>query len=225
MAGHGKRWHNARLVAPGSRHLSSASEFQPGCPELEGVSEDCARLVDALRVTDAPPEILAQVRRQIGSALELLGAHTRAGPHMQSVAGVRLFHERLIAAHELMPYSPIIGRMNPVSPRLVFRSVGERLEGSGSFPVRFVGAPQTVHGGIVAAALDEIMGLANFLNGVGSFTGTMTVRYHRPTPIETELTIVGEMLEHHGRKVKSRAEIRCDGVVTASAEGLFICPR
>ncbi len=225
MAGHSERWHNASLAATGSRRLSSASEFQPGCPELEGVSEDCARLVDALRVTDAPAEILAQVRRQIGSALELLGAHTRTGPHMQPVAGVHLFHERLIAAHELLPYSPIIGRLNPVSPRLVFRAVGERLEGSGRFPMRFMGAPETVHGGIVAAALDEIMGLANFLNAVGSFTGTMTVRYHRPTPIDTELSLVGEMVEQHGRKVKSRAEIRCNGELTASAEGLFISPR
>jgi acyl-CoA thioesterase FadM len=65
----------------------------------------------------------------------------------------------------------------------------------------------------------------NFLNGAGAFTGTMTVRYHRPTPIERELTFLGEMVEADGRKVKSRAEIRCDGELMASAEGLFIRPR
>lgn len=204
--------------------MSSAKEFRPGCPELEGVNADCARLVDALRVSDAPPEILSQVRRQLGDALELLSAHSRAGPHTQAVAEGQLYSDRRIMAHELMPYSPIIGRLNPVSPRLVFRLVGDRLEGSGSFPVRFVGALQTVHGGMVAAALDEIMGLVNYLNGAGGFTGTMTVRYHRPTPIDTELVLVGEMLEHRGRKVQSRAEIRCGGELTASAEGLFICP-
>jgi acyl-CoA thioesterase FadM len=53
----------------------------------------------------------------------------------------------------------------------------------------------------------------------------MTVRYHRPTPIERELTFLGEMVEADGRKVKSRAEIRCDGELMASAEGLFIRPR
>jgi acyl-coenzyme A thioesterase PaaI-like protein len=88
-----------------------------------------------------------------------------------------------------------------------------------------VGAPQTVHGGIVAAALDEIMGLTNFLNGAGSFTGEMTVRFHRPTPIEQELELSGETVSVDGRKVRSRATISAGGELCASAEALFIRPR
>jgi acyl-coenzyme A thioesterase PaaI-like protein len=91
--------------------------------------------------------------------------------------------------------------------------------------VRFVGAPQTVHGGIVAAVLDEIMGLTNYLNGAGSFTGEMTVRFHRPTPIETDLELLGETVSVEGRKVRSRAEIRVEGELCASAHALFIRPR
>jgi acyl-coenzyme A thioesterase PaaI-like protein len=56
-------------------------------------------------------------------------------------------------------------------------------------------------------------------------TGTMSVRYHRPTPIERELSLAAEMLQREGRKIRARAEIRCDGEVTASAEGVFIRPR
>jgi len=197
-------------------------------PELERTSASCARLADALRVSDAPEEVLAAVREMIDRAATLLEAHERPGPHSQSVlkpATADFFSSHLMDPHEVMPFSPVIGRLNPVSPRLEFRAVDGRIEGRGSFPVRFVGAPQTVHGGMVAMALDEIMGLVNFLNGAGAFTGTMTVRYHRPTPIERELTFSAEMLEADGRKVKSRAEIRCDGEITASAEGLFIRPR
>lgn len=196
--------------------------------ELDKTSAACARLADALRVSDAPDEVLQAVRERIETAAALLEAHARPGPHSQSVLNnttSEFFSSHLLDPHEVMPFSPIIGRLNPVSPRLEFRAVDNRIEGRGSFPVRFVGAPQTVHGGMVAMALDEIMGLVNFLNGAGSFTGTMTVRYHRPTPIERELTLLGEMLESDGRKVKSRAEIRCDGELTASAEGLFIRPR
>lgn len=197
-------------------------------PALDRTSESCARLADALRVSDAPDAVLDDVRACIESATELLRAHARPGPHSQSVLDhttAEFFSAHLLDPQEVMPFSPVIGRLNPVSPRLEFHAVGNRIEGRGVFPVRFVGAPQTVHGGMVATALDELMGLVNFLNGAGAFTGTMIVRYHRPTPIERELTFLGEMVEADGRKVKSRAEIRCDGELTASAEGLFIRPR
>ncbi|MBK8991132.1 MAG: hypothetical protein IPM40_05280 [Gammaproteobacteria bacterium] len=46
-----------------------------------------------------------------------------------------------------------------------------------------------------------------------------------PDTDRARLTFLGEMVEADGRKVKSRAEIRCDGELMASAEGLFIRPR
>lgn len=195
---------------------------------LEATSDACAALIDALRVADAAPEVLASVRGHLESAIALLRPHARPGPHAQSVPGVAagdFAGASSLDPQALMPFSPIIGRRNPVSPRLEFRAVGERLLGRGRIPVRFVGAPGTVHGGIVAAALDEIMGLVNVLNGEGAFTGTMSVRFHRPTPIERELELLGETTGKEGRKILSRAEIRCDGELTATAEGVFIRPR
>lgn len=195
---------------------------------LELASERCAALIDALRVAAAPPDVLEAVRTQLEAAAALLAPFARPGPHSQSVPGMstqRFFELGQFDPHALMPYSPIIGRLNPVSPRLEFRTEGGRLLGRGRIPVRFVGAPGTVHGGIVAAALDEIMGLVNVLNGEGAFTGTMSVRFHRPTPIERELELLGETVGKDGRKILSRAEIRCDGELMASAEGVFIRPR
>jgi hypothetical protein len=195
---------------------------------LEEASARCAGLLDALRIADAPAEVLAAVGVHLEAARALLSEHARPGPHSQSARGLDPsvpVDPRAMQPHELMPWSPIIGRRNPVSPRLEFRADGQCIRGGGSIPVRFVGAPQTVHGGIVAAVLDEIMGLTNFLNGAGSFTGEMTVRFHRPTPIECELELLGETVSVEGRKVRSRAEIRCGGELCASAEALFIKPR
>jgi hypothetical protein len=195
---------------------------------LDEACASCGHAIDALRIAEAPLEVLQRVKALLDQAAALLAPHARPGPHVQSVQGLEV--ERFWEAHraspqEAMPYSPIIGRLNPVSPRLEFRVEGDRLEGHGSIPVRFVGAPQTVHGGIVAAVLDELMGLVNFVNGEGAFTGTMSVRYHRPTPIQRELTLSAATVARDGRKIRSHAEIRCDGEVTASAEGLFIRPR
>jgi hypothetical protein len=195
---------------------------------VEETNACCGLLLDALRIADAPEDVLEAVRARLDEARALLAPHAHAGPHAQSARGLdpRLPHDlRALAPHELMPWSPIIGRRNPVSPRLEFRVDGQVLRGSGSIPVRFVGAPQTVHGGIVAAALDEIMGLTNFLNGAGSFTGEMTVRFHRPTPIEQELELSGETVSVDGRKVRSRGAISAGGALCASAEALFIRPR
>jgi hypothetical protein len=208
--------------------VTQVENFANTTQALEQVSGACARLIEALRVSSAPPEVLSGVEAHIGQALALLQGHVRPGPHSQS--SLTSHPEYQVAnpgfdPQGLMPFSPIIGRRNPVSPRFEFHPVGNRLEGRGVFPVCYVGAPQTAHGGLVAAVLDELMGLVNYHNGEGAFTGTMTVRYHRPTPIERELTLSAEMLESDGRKVHSRAEIRCDGELTASAEGLFIKPR
>jgi acyl-coenzyme A thioesterase PaaI-like protein len=194
---------------------------------LEETSARCAALIDALRIADAPPAVLADVRAHLEAATALLAGHARPGPYAQSVPGVATQSVVMdpLDPQALMPWSPIIGRLNPVSPRLEFRAEGDRLLGRGRIPVRFVGAPGTVHGGIVAAALDEIMGLVNVLNGEGAFTGTMSVRFHRPTPIERDLELLGETVGKDGRKILSRAEIRCDGELTASAEGVFIRPR
>ena len=195
---------------------------------IEAASESCAQLLDALRVADAPDEVLEEVRQRLEATTALLAAHARPGPHAQSARGrdpLAPFDPRAVTPQELMPWSPIIGRRNPVSPRLEFHVDGPLIRGRGRIPVRYVGAPQTVHGGIVAAVLDEIMGLTNFLNGAGSFTGEMTVRFHRPTPIEQELEILGETVSVEGRKVRSRAEIRAGGQLCASAEALFIRPR
>jgi hypothetical protein len=196
--------------------------------EHESTALACARLADSLRVSGAPAGVLAAARGLIEQAHALLRPHEVAGPHSQSERGVDpevFFARGLHEPHRVMPYSPIIGPLNPVSARLVFEAEGERLVGHGSIPVRYVGAPQTAHGGYVAAVLDELMGLVNFLNGEGAYTGTMTVRYHRPTPIETGLVLGAQMLGREGRKIRSHAEIRCAGEITASAEGLFIRPR
>ena len=195
---------------------------------LEQASLHCSQLLDALRVADAPADALAAVSAHLEAATALLSVHARPGPHSQSARGMDPLapvDPRSIDPHELMPWSPIIGRRNPVSPRLAFRVDGQCLRGEGRIPVRFVGAPQTVHGGIVAAVLDEIMGLTNFLNGAGSFTGEMTVRFHRPTPIDEDLELLGETVSIEGRKVRSRAEIRAGGELCASSEALFIRPR
>ena len=82
----------------------------------------------------------------------------------------------------------------------------------------------SVHGGIIAAVFDELLAMANVVSGFAGFTGTLTIRYHRHTPLDRPIELWAVNERRSGRKQFSRGEMRVDGKVTASAEGLFIRP-
>jgi acyl-coenzyme A thioesterase PaaI-like protein len=79
-----------------------------------------------------------------------------------------------------------------------------------------------VHGGFVAAALDEILGMAQGLSGKGGMTARLDTNYRRPTPLHRELELSAHIVSVDGRKIQVEGDIRCDGRVTAEASGLFI---
>lgn len=56
-------------------------------------------------------------------------------------------------------------------------------------------------------------------------TGFLRVDYHAPTPINTELELVGRLLKVEGRKTMMGGEMFAGGELTARAEGLFMVPR
>lgn len=130
------------------------------------------------------------------------------------------------AAVAMMPYSPYTGALNPLSPpvRLEVVDVDGRPEvhGSVSFRDTFNGPPSGVHGGVIAAVLDEALGMACLAVGRGGFTGTLTVRYRRPTPLNRLVTIRGWIERTEGRKTFAKGTF-CDGdTLLVSAEGVFI---
>ena len=53
-------------------------------------------------------------------------------------------------------------------------------------------------------------------------TGTLTVRYRRPTPLNTELEWDAGVDRREGRKLFVSGTCTANGHVTAEAEGIFI---
>jgi acyl-coenzyme A thioesterase PaaI-like protein len=97
-----------------------------------------------------------------------------------------------------------------------------KLLGRGTFHAAYEGPPGYVHGGWIALAFDEILGMANIASGHPGMTGRLTVRYKRPTPLHTELHFEGWTEQVDGRRLITRGTLAADGVVTAEAEGLFV---
>jgi acyl-coenzyme A thioesterase PaaI-like protein len=92
------------------------------------------------------------------------------------------------------------------------------------------GPPGHIHGGIVAALLDEAMSKLNRPLNVLAMTRHMEVDYLRPVPLYQPLVLVASHLNRPtkpdgtpDRKLFHQAEIQSpDGTVLARAKGVFI---
>lgn len=118
--------------------------------------------------------------------------------------------------------NPVDGKCNPISPPFNTWIEGDTAHGRTTLGWQYEGPPNCVHGGFVCALFDQFLGIAQKLTGQPGVTGTISVRLHRPTPLCTELRLVGRVREVKGRKNLLEGEIWANDIMTASCEALFI---
>ena len=123
---------------------------------------------------------------------------------------------------DFFPTSPVIGFANPVAPPVVVEAVEGGLRGSAFFDYPYEGPPTCVHGGVIAMVFDELLGATNIVAGCPAMTGTLTIRYRRPTPLRTPLRLEARCIGRSGRKVTTWGGIYRDEELLAEAEGIFI---
>jgi acyl-coenzyme A thioesterase PaaI-like protein len=88
-----------------------------------------------------------------------------------------------------------------------------------SFGEQHQAGPGLVHGGLVAAALDEAGGLLATWYRFPSVTARLAVRYRRPVHINRELTIRAELVEDRNRRLEIQCELLDGDELLAEAEG------
>jgi acyl-coenzyme A thioesterase PaaI-like protein len=187
--------------------------------------EQKRRLADAMRLvierlvpSNAPVDELRAAAEGLERYAEALQAHPRlvrvhGHPESATAGDVGAFFDQ----------SPLIGLANPLAPPITIGRAGDRAAvASVSFGSAYEGPPGSVHGGFVAAAFDEVLGYVQSLSGAPGMTGTLTVRYVRPTPLHRELLFEAEIARVEGRKIFTEGRVRSDGVLTAEAQAVFI---
>ena len=122
----------------------------------------------------------------------------------------------------LFDHSPLLGMANPVAPPLKLWVEGDAVVGTAVFGKQYEGPPGHVHGGLVAAAFDEALGMAQAMTGQPGMTGTLTVRYRRPTPLSVEVRFRARVERVEGRKIFATGTLHAGEVLCAEAEGVFI---
>jgi acyl-coenzyme A thioesterase PaaI-like protein len=90
------------------------------------------------------------------------------------------------------------------------------------FDERHQAAPGIVHGGLVAAALDEALGLLATWYRFPTVTGRLFVHYRRPVAINTELLIRSRIDDEHRRRIRISGEIVDGDEILAQARGAFV---
>ena len=118
--------------------------------------------------------------------------------------------------------NPVDGKSNPLASPLHIWLDDDGVYGKANLGWSYEGPPNTVHGGHVAALFDQFLGIGQKITGQPGVTGELSVRYLKPTPLNTDLEFFGKLEQSQGRRIIMTAEIQANGVVTATSQCTFI---
>jgi acyl-coenzyme A thioesterase PaaI-like protein len=121
-----------------------------------------------------------------------------------------------------MPYDAVMGKWNPLAAPLEMSWDDGRAIGAVSFGTPYEGPPGCVHGAVIAASFDQVLNVANLMEGAAGPTARLELKFRAPTPLHRALRFEGWVDRREERKTYSRGRLLADGVVTVEAAGLFI---
>lgn len=118
------------------------------------------------------------------------------------------------------------GIENPVGLRLKFLQISdEEIRSEFTPPSQYEGFPGVLHGGVIATALDETCARAHI--GVDTprfmYTARLDIRFRKPVPVGTTLSLVGKAGRSRGHSAESWAGLYGpDGELLAEANAVLI---
>ena len=183
------------------------------------LSTACRAIIDELASSSATSEAFAQARDLVQQAVAVLARADHDRPYEEAEGSLAHYQE-----HMFIDHSPLVGPLNPLAPPIAISVDGTRVTGEVAFGAAYEGPPGCVHGGFLAAAFDEVLGLAQGMSGRPGMTARLTIQYRSPSPLHQPLRFVGDIDHIDGRKIFTKGELRvaADDRLCAEAEGLFI---
>ena len=124
--------------------------------------------------------------------------------------------EGQVERHQLFSDSIVSGGANPMGLGGYLWREGDVAVMEVTLGKAFEGAPGRAHGGIVAALIDETMGLVLAINEQLAFTDVA------PTPINEPILARAWLKEQDGRKLSIEATVEAGTTLIAKAKALFI---
>jgi hypothetical protein len=185
---------------------------------LYGPLTDAVReLMDATIRTEADQDAIAAARAAIQAATDALRSRQRDETQIVRYA---------VGGRPVVWSNAVIGLRNPIAPPLTIHHSEDGTQCWSDFTLSgaYEGPPGLVHGGVCALVLDHVLGEAAS-EGLTKplFTGTLTVRFVRGTPLGR---LRAEAVVERTEGVKSFVSGHLSDAegITVEAEGIFIKP-
>ena len=172
-------------------------------------------LVDAAIRTTVPAEEITRAQAEV----EAITTRLRSAP-MRTTYGVELRTDGRGRAWG----NAVVGLRNAVAPPLTIVPQGRGVRSAFTLGAAYEGPPGSVHGGVLALVLDQMLGEAAGAGGKPGMTATLTLSYRQRTALG-DLTAEAWIERSEGIKTWARGEIHSADGVTVEAEGLFILPK
>ena len=176
------------------------------------------RIITATVNGDAPAADLDAAADELERLADLLEPHARTSryagtPGIQRNGGD---NTAILESH------PMMGPSNPLAPPFSLTRDADGARASVVYGHQYEGPPGRVHGGFIAAAFDQILGAAAALSGRVFFTGSLTIKYRKPTPLHVPIEMEGEIASTRPRTIHVTGRMLVDGEITAEAEGVMV---
>ncbi|MDG5483547.1 PaaI family thioesterase [Mycolicibacterium gadium] len=194
----------------------SSAEVERMRAVYEPLAAAVRELIDATIRTEVDADTVGEVTAEIAAATARLRSRQCDGP----------FGVRSTTGGDRMAWgNPVIGIRNPIAPPLTI----QRNDDGGVFTdfhlgAAYEGPPGHVHGGVSALVLDHVLGEVAANEETPRFTGTITLRYLRPTRLG-ELHAEARITRTDGFKAYAAGHLADEDGITVEAEGIFIQPK
>jgi acyl-coenzyme A thioesterase PaaI-like protein len=194
----------------------SSAEVERMRAVYQPLAESVRELIDATIRTEVDADTVAAARAQIDAATAQLRSKQCDGP----------FGVRYTTGGDRMAWgNPVIGIRNPTAPPLTIQHAADgRVFTDFRLGAAFEGPPGHVHGGVSALVLDHVLGEVAANSENPRFTGTITMRYLRPTRLG-RLHAEAWITRTDGVKAYASGHLADDEGITVEAEGIFIQPK
>ncbi|BCI53963.1 thioesterase [Mycolicibacterium litorale] len=193
----------------------SGEEYARLSALYEPLTQAIRDLVDAGVRTGVDDETITRAREAIEAVTQTLSSRRHDRTHTLRHADT---------GRPLAWANPAVGLRNAIAPPMRIERDNGLWVSEFSLGAAYEGPPNLVHGGICALVLDHLLGEAAS-NGLTEpkFTGTITLRYLRGTPLGA-LRAEAWIDRTDGVKTFARGVLRDADGVTVEADGIFIRP-
>ena len=186
--------------------------------DLRRAAEAMRRVIEQMVGTQAPDDALTSAADALAAVADQLDAY----PAKRLWEGDFAETANSGDPHAFFDHSPLIGKSNPLAPPIQLEIRDGKVHGTARYGSAYEGPPGCVHGGHIAAAFDEVLGMTQSIGGRPGMTGTLTVRYRKPTPLHTDLRFEAEVDRVEGRKTFTTGRLYAGDLLTAEADAVFI---